>query len=91
VANYYATGIPPRLPHLQFDWFYLNTGMMLFLMIVMFFMTLVAVLLGQRIAGNRLDIKHLVSYFFLFGLLAPLWLARAAWDAVLSRERGWLT
>lgn len=90
-ANYYATGIPPHLPHLQFDWFYFNTGMMLFLMIVMFFMTLIAVLLGQRIAGNRLDVKHLASYFFLFGFLAPVWLARAAWDAVLSRERGWLT
>jgi cellulose synthase/poly-beta-1,6-N-acetylglucosamine synthase-like glycosyltransferase len=91
VVNFYVTGIPPRLPHLELDWFYLNTGMMLFLMIVMFVMTLVAVVLGQRIAGNRLDVKHLASYFFLFGLLAPLWLARAAWDAVLSRERGWLT
>lgn len=89
--DYYATGIPPRLPHLQLDWFYLNTGMMLFLMVIMLVMTLVAVLLGQRIAGDRLGAKHLLSYFFLFGVLAPLWLARAAFDTVLSRERGWLT
>lgn len=89
--DYYATGIPPRLPHLQLDWFYLNTGMMLFLMVIMLVMTLAAVLLGQRIAGDRLGAKHLLSYFFLFGILAPLWLARAAFDTVLSRERGWLT
>lgn len=87
----YMTGIPPRLPSFNFDWFYLNTGMMLFLMIAALLMTLVAVLLGQRIAGSRLEIKHLVSYFFLFGFLAPMWLARAAFDTVLSRERGWLT
>ncbi len=89
--NYYMTGIPPRLPSLQLDWFYINTGMMFFLMITMLAMTLAAVLLGQRIAGDKLGAKHLLSYFFLFGLLAPLWLARAAFDAVLSRERGWLT
>lgn len=88
---YYQTGIPFGLPHFQFDWFYINTGMMLFVMIAALLMTLVAVLLGQRIAGSRLDAKHLLSYFFLFGLIAPLWLARAAWDTVLSRERGWLT
>ncbi len=89
--NYYMTGIPPRLPHFQFDWFYIDTGMMFFLMVIMLLMTLVAVLLGQRIAGDKLGAKHLLSYFFLFGLIAPLWLARAAFDAVLSRERGWLT
>lgn len=89
--NYYQTGIPPGLPHIQLDWFYYNTGMMLFLMIAALVMTLVAVLLGQRIAESRLEAKHLLSYFFLFGLIAPLWLARAAWDTVLSRERGWLT
>ncbi len=89
--DYYATGIPPQWPHVQLDWFYLNTGMMLFLMIAALVMTLVAVLLGQRIAGSKLEAKHLLSYFFLFGLIAPLWLARAAWDTVLSRERGWLT
>lgn len=89
--NIYMTGIPPRFPAFSFDWFYLNTGMMLFLMIAALLMTLVAVLLGQRIAGSRLEIKHLLSYFFLFGLLAPMWLARAAFDTVLSRERGWLT
>ncbi len=90
-ANLYATGIPPHLPRLELDWFYINTGMMFFLMIIMLAMTLVAVLLGQRIVGERLGAKHLLSYFFLFGLLAPLWLARAAIDTVLSRERGWLT
>lgn len=90
-VNYYMTGIPPQLPQLRFDWFYFNTGMMLFLLLAAFFMTLIAVLLGQRIAGSKLEVKHLLSYFFLFGLLAPMWLARAAWDTVLSRERGWLT
>lgn len=90
-ASFYLTGIPPQLPTLRFDWFYINTSMMIFLMCAALVLTLVAVLLGQRIVGERLGAKHLLSYFFLFGLLAPLWLARAAFDAVLSRERGWLT
>lgn len=89
--SFYMTGIPPQLPSFRFDWFYIDTSMMLFLMLTALLLTLVAVLLGQRIVGERLGAKHLLSYFFLFGLLAPWWLARAAFDAVLSRERGWLT
>lgn len=89
--SFYVTGVPPQLPSFHFDWFYINTSMMILLMCAALIMTLVAVLLGQRIVGEKLGAKHLLSYFFLFGLLAPLWLARAAFDAVLSRERGWLT
>ncbi len=88
---YYQTGIPFQLPQFNIDWFYINTGMMMFLMVATLLMTLVAVLLGQHIADSKLSVKHLLSYFLLFGFMAPLWLARAAWDAVLSRERGWLT
>lgn len=88
----YATGIPLHLPQsYQVDWLYLNTGVMLFVMLAVLLMTLFAITIGGRIAGTRLGLKSLVSYFMLFGFVAPLWLARAAWDTATSRERGWLT
>ena len=86
----FATGIPLHLPQ-EFSWFYLDTSMMLFLTIFMAGTTLTVVLLGTRIVQDRLSVRSFVSYFLLYGLVAPLWLARAAWDTLTARERGWLT
>lgn len=87
----YATGIPLGLPaSYKVDWLYLNTDMMLFVTAAVLMFTFVAIAIGSRIAETRLGLKHLAAYFVLFGLVAPLWLARATWDTVLSRERGWL-
>ncbi|MCX6819728.1 MAG: glycosyltransferase [Candidatus Adlerbacteria bacterium] len=85
----FATHIPPHLstPHLQ--WFYINTSMMTFLVITVLGMTFVAIFLGQHITKSRLSITSFVSYFVLFGLIAPLWLARAAWGALRAQESAW--
>lgn len=85
-----ATHIPPHLPPASLQWFYINTSMLTFLIIATLGMTLTAIVLGQRIAKTKLTPLSFISYFALFGFVAPLWLARAAWDAALSRERGWL-
>ncbi|MBP7770434.1 MAG: glycosyltransferase family 2 protein [Candidatus Pacebacteria bacterium] len=89
VSGMLATGVPPQLPSPRIDWFYIDTSMMLFLTLTVAVMTLVAVLLGQRIAKTQLGVTHFVSYFLLFGLIAPLWLARAAWGALLAQESAW--
>jgi len=88
----FATRIPPQMPTLNpahLDWFYINTSMLTFLIIFMLCMTLVAILLGARISETRPGIKSYLSYFLFFGLIAPLWLIRAAWGALLARESAW--
>src|SRR3989338_1060817 len=91
IFDLYATGVPLHMPaSYQIEWFYINTDIMLFVTTAVMLFTLVAIAIGSRIAGTRLGLKHFASYFMLFGLVAPLWLARATWDTLLSRERGWL-
>jgi biofilm PGA synthesis N-glycosyltransferase PgaC len=91
LSDMYATKIPPHLNTEHLNWFYVNTSTMFFLILVVLCGTLVAVVLGQRIALNKQDItlKALLSYFALFGLIAPVWLLRAAWGAALARESKW--
>lgn len=87
---YAATGIPLHLPAMpQLSWFYFNTSMMTFLALSVLVMTFVAIFIGSRIAETKISTKSYVAYFALFGLLAPLWLFRAAWGAVLARESAW--
>ncbi len=86
----WATGIPLRfnLPH--FEWFFINTSMLTFIIIAITGLTVVAIVVGSRIAQIRLPFAAYVSYFTLFGFLAPVWLARAAWDTIWAKETGWL-
>ncbi|MDB5225796.1 MAG: hypothetical protein JWL87_748 [Candidatus Adlerbacteria bacterium] len=89
VSSLMATGIPLSLPSPRLDWFYVDTSVMLFLTLTALVLTFVAVMLGQRIAETRLGVRHLASYFLLFGFIAPLWLFRAAWGALLAQESAW--
>ncbi len=85
-----STGVPLLLPHApQLDWFFLNTATMTFVIAAVLLLTLVAIYIGNQIAKTRLSFKALAAYFAFFGLLAPLWLIRAAWGAALARESAW--
>lgn len=84
-----TSGVPLHLPSLRLDWFYVDTSMMLFLTLATLIMTFIAILLGQRMAETKLGMKHLASYFLLFGFIAPFWLFRAAWGALLAQESAW--
>ena len=87
----WATGVPLQVQTPHFEWFFVDTSMITFLVVVVMSLTLVAIVLGGRIAQTKLPARSLILYFACFGFVAPLWLARAVWDMVLARERGWLT
>lgn len=88
--NMYTTGIPPHLPGAEsFAWQYLNTGMMFFLIFSVLMMTGVAIYLGRKIGETEITLKSLVAYFVMFGFIAPFWLAKALWGAILARESVW--
>lgn len=91
IADRFATGVPidliPSAP--KVDWFFLNTDMMVFIIAAVMSLTIVAIILGSRIADVRITLKSYFAYFAFFGFLAPLWLIRAAWGAALARESAW--
>ena len=89
IADQLSTGVPLHLAAPTFNWFFFNTSMMFFLILIVMSMTMLAILLGQHIVGGKTRVKAFVLYFALFGLLAPLWLARAMWGALLARESAW--
>jgi cellulose synthase/poly-beta-1,6-N-acetylglucosamine synthase-like glycosyltransferase len=92
ISDLYATGVPPQVPALHnLSWYYIDTNTMTFVIVAVFCFTMVAVLLGQHIAMTKLRLRSYVAYFVCFGFIAPLWLARAAWDTLARSERGWLT
>ena len=88
-ADALATHIPPHIPVAHLSWFYIDTNMMLFVVIAVMIMTFTTIILGQRISETRLSTSAFISYFALFGFIAPLWLVRAAWGTARSQESRW--
>lgn len=89
-SDLWATQIPLHVGAPHFEWFYINTSVLTFLVMITFLVTLLVVYIGQRIGSVRLPLHSFLPYVLLYGFVAPLWLARALWDTVLSRDRGWL-
>ena len=86
-------GIPlsyAYLPHGSFDWFYVPTSFFVLLGLTALLTSLSLILIGKRISktGGSIGLG-LISYAFLYGLVAPLWLIRAAADITLGKHRGW--
>jgi|SRR3989344_2921750 len=90
LLDLFAIGIAPvlSLPE-EVTWFYLDTGMMTFLIIIAISFTLLIIFLGTRMSESNLGIRHIASYLALYGFVAPLWLARAVYGAARSRESMW--
>ncbi len=89
MLDLWATRIPVNLALPRLDWFYVNTSMMLFTTLFVLCFTIAAIVLGNRIAQNKLSALSYLSYFALFGFIAPIWLARAAWGAARSSPASW--
>ena len=86
-------GIPlsyALLPHGAFDWLSVPADFLLVLGVTALLVSLSFVIIGKHISKTPGKIAlGLISYTFLYGLVAPLWLLRATADVTLSKERGW--
>lgn len=86
-------GIPlsyALLPHGTFDWFSVPADFLLILGVTTLLVSLSFVVIGKYISKTPGKIAlGLISYTFLYGLVAPLWLLRATADVTFSKERGW--
>ena len=78
------------LPHISFDLFYFPSGFYLLLGVVALLASLSLIAIGKHISRTPGRIGFgLISYTFLYGLIAPLWLLRATADVALGKHRPW--
>ncbi|MDO8557184.1 MAG: glycosyltransferase [Candidatus Jorgensenbacteria bacterium] len=73
------------------DWFFLNTGFATILGITSVMFVFALILLGKWLSsegGPRIS-RDMFYFVALYAILAPLWITKAAYDAVLSHETPW--
>lgn len=74
----------------NFDWFFLPTGSTIFLILSILVITVQLTLIGKRLSDQSLKWPFdIVAYIFLYGFLAPWWLARAVYNASRGAQSSW--
>jgi len=72
------------------DWFYLPTNVLLFLGLTTLATSLAMIAFGRYISKTPMRlIVGIISYTFVYGLIAPLWLLRATADVAVGKQRMW--
>ncbi|OGG71950.1 hypothetical protein A3E65_01170 [Candidatus Kaiserbacteria bacterium RIFCSPHIGHO2_12_FULL_56_13] len=87
-------GIPLAYAYLPasfaFDWFYFPTTFFMLLVLVTIAAWVSLAVLGKQISRTPGGLaRGLISFLLFYGLLAPLWIARASVDIVLHKTRSW--
>lgn len=78
------------LPHGTLDWFYLPIGFYTILAIIVLLTSIILIAIGRNISKTTGGIFiGLISYIFLYGLITPFWLFRAASDVARGKRRSW--
>ncbi len=74
----------------RIDWFYFNIDGVLLVSVVLSLLTIMLVLLGKKLTEGNMRLSPGIFYFFfIYPLIAPLWLAKAVYNVVLSRTVVW--
>lgn len=74
----------------NFDWFYVNTQLIALVGVVVSFASITMILMSKRMSEGKFDIGlDLIYYLALYMFIAPLWMAKAAWNAIFSVKATW--
>ncbi|MFA7252265.1 MAG: glycosyltransferase family 2 protein [Candidatus Paceibacterota bacterium] len=76
--------------NLNFDWFYIDTGLVTMVAIPTFIIGLTMVLLGRKISEGKFKLRaELVYFLILYPFIAPVWLAKSVYNVLVSKNTNW--
>jgi cellulose synthase/poly-beta-1,6-N-acetylglucosamine synthase-like glycosyltransferase len=79
-----------HMPHLSFDFFFVNTGLTTILALILISTTISILFLGKKMAQNSLKPStDIMWYVLLYGFVAPIWLGKAVYNVALSKKTPW--
>ena len=74
----------------NFDWFYLNTELLVLIGIIVTLGSTIMILMSKKMSEGKLDIgMDLVYYLGLYMFIAPIWMGRAVFNAIFSVKTPW--
>jgi cellulose synthase/poly-beta-1,6-N-acetylglucosamine synthase-like glycosyltransferase len=88
ITQWRVSGISLNPLHFQFDWFYINTQTIMFVVVILYGLLIFSMIAGTRMAKQKLNL-HIISYIVVYSVIAPLWLMKAIWNSLTARKPSW--
>jgi cellulose synthase/poly-beta-1,6-N-acetylglucosamine synthase-like glycosyltransferase len=89
-VRYQTVGFDFHWKLLNFDWFYLNTQIVALVGLVVGFFSILMIIFSKRMSDGRFEFgMDLIYYFALYMFIAPLWIAKAAYNAAFRVKTTW--
>ncbi len=94
LANWFVrvqtVGINLNLGLPSFELFYVNTEIIALVGVVVAAGSILMILMSKRMSENKFDLGlDLIYYLSLYMFIAPLWIGKAAWNAIFSVKTTW--
>ena len=85
-----TVGINSSTTGFEFNWFFLNTKSTLFLIILLYILVVISSIIGRKLASEKRWFSFTVLYFvIIYRIIAPFWMLKAIYNAILSKEESW--
>lgn len=91
ISELQVTGMHIEPASFKFSWFVFSANWMVFVMYALTLTAMAFTLLGRKIADGRINLfsKDLWFFTFIYGLVAPLWLSKAVYEAATKKQNKW--
>ncbi len=89
IDQWLTVGVHPQFP--SFDFFYLNTTVMGFTIMVMLTMFLAVLYIGNILSDDKQELyKNFPFFFFLYPIFVPFFISKAIFDTFTKRRNEWV-
>ncbi|MCX6757654.1 MAG: glycosyltransferase family 2 protein [Candidatus Nomurabacteria bacterium] len=77
--------------HFSFSFFALNTRTFVFVSIILYILVIIGLLYGRSMIHGRKKYTwwDIPVFIIIYTFIAPIWLMKAVWNAITSREASW--
>ncbi len=92
IMHYQAVGLSGTLSWSlpKFDLFYAPSQTIFFMTLFVYTLVFTSLFLGQKLRyGKLLLTRNIFYFFFIYSIIAPLWLLRSIYNAIRSYESSW--
>lgn len=74
----------------SFDWFFINVTQIQILALIGFFMSIMTLWMGRELVGDKRKFTiDIVYMLFMYTFIAPIWLIKSSYNAVMSKKESW--
>ncbi len=74
----------------HFNWFYFDTDTTSFVVFLAFAISVILVLIGQKMSEGKVKLSTDLFYFFIiYPLIAPIWLSKAVYNILIAKGTTW--